>query len=214
MRYDKLKNAERTNHRQERKMTMKKILAAALSLMLVTGLFAACGKNNTNNPNNGGNTTNQETTNSGVTEGTILDTIPEENMGTGLSEAMNSIAEAVEGAVEWPAMVLMTDAATLKDFFLLDAENPNYKEVMVKQAAMSAAFGEIIVIEAVDGKVDEAVKDLEARKQKLIDQDAFYPEHQELAQNAIVGKKGNYAYLLAGQGAADAEKALIEKLPA
>lgn len=191
---------------------MKKILAATLSLMLVTGLFAACGKNNTNNPPK--ETTGQaETTAPKVTEGTILDNIPED-IGAGVSEAMNSFAEAIEGAVEWPAMVLMTDAATLKDFFLLDAENPNYKEVMVKQAAMSAAFGEIIVIEAVEGKVDEAVKDLEARKQKLIDQDAFYPEHQELAQNAIVGKKGNYAYLLAGQGAADAEKALIEKLPA
>lgn len=190
---------------------MKKILAAALSLMLVTGLFAACGSNNTNNTPN--ETTGPVETTPAPEETTDNGLIEMPDAENPLSEAMTSIAEAVEGAVEWPAMVAITDAAIMKDYFTLDNANPNYKDVMVKQAMMSAAFGEIIVIEAVEGKVDEAVKDLEARKQKLIDQDAFYPEHQELAQDTIVGKQGNYAYLLAGAGAADAETALKEALP-
>ena len=181
---------------------MKKILAMTLSLILVTGVFAACS--NDNNSSSSSETTTSETTTS---EETTSETTADDGASAVKTETQK-LADVVENSVEWTSMILVEDAERLKDKFGLDSKNPNYEEVTVKEAMMSAAFGEIIVIKAKDGKVDEAVKDLEARKAKMIEQDAFYPDHKELAENAVIGKEGNYAYLIVNEKATDAEKAL------
>ena len=87
---------------------------------------------------------------------------------------------------------MVTDPTILSEYFLLDASNENYKEMIVMQCPISAVMSEIIIIQADD--VDAAAEDLKARQQKAIDQDAWYPDDIDMANNSIVGTCGDYAY--------------------
>ena len=107
---------------------------------------------------------------------------------------------------EWPSLMEVTDETILKEFFLLDHANENYKEMIVMQCPISAVMSEIIIINADD--VSAAQADLEARKTKAIEQDAWYPNDQELAAASIVGTNGNYAYYIIGQNASAAEQSI------
>ena len=82
--------------------------------------------------------------------------------------------------------------------------NENYKEMIVMQCPISAVMSEIIIIQADD--VDAAAEDLKARQQKAIDQDAWYPDDIDMANNSIVGTCGDYAYFIIGSEAETAEK--------
>lgn len=121
----------------------------------------------------------------------------------------NPLYPAVEKALsesEWPSLMEVTDETILKEFFLLDPANENYKEMIVMQCPISAVMSEIIIINADDVSAAEA--DLEARKTKAIEQDAWYPNDQELAAASIVGTNGSYAYYIIGQNASAAEKSI------
>lgn len=199
----------------------KKCIALVCASILAASMLAACGNNNDSSgqdssSGSSGSSSSETTTSaadsasSGMDSENALSSGMEdvesglESMGEGISDAMKGLFDTIEGAVEWTPLTEVSDASVLKDMGL-DKDNPNYEEIIVKQAAISAAYAEIVVIKAKD--VDEAVKDLEAHKEK-ISQDAFYPMHQDLAKQAIIGKQGNYAYLIANENGADAEKAL------
>ena len=127
-----------------------------------------------------------------------------------ISVDLTSIVNEITSKVEWASLSVIDDDQLISEFFKLDANNPNYKDILVEQCPMSAVIAEIILIQAND--VNSAMKDLEVRKQKLIDTDAFYPEHKEIAQQSIVGSYGNIAYFLASDSSAESEKVLKEYL--
>ncbi|MBE6838955.1 MAG: DUF4358 domain-containing protein [Ruminococcus sp.] len=186
---------------------MKKIIMVTTAVCLLAATFTACAgnKNNPEETTTPTGTTMAETTT--IADETTGDETTTEAEGNG--ESATTLAElgaVMESVGEWPAMDEFLDKEMVADFMLLDVDNPNYKDIYIKKAMMSAAFGEYIIIEAED--VDAAVEDLEARRTKLIEVDAFYPEHQELAEQAVVGKIGNYAYLIAKDNAAEVEAAL------
>lgn len=107
---------------------------------------------------------------------------------------------------EWPFMDEVTDPVIISEFFTLDVSNSNYNGLIIMQCPMSASMSEVIIIDAVD--VDSAKADLEARRTKAIETDAWYPHDQELAEASIVGTNGSYAYFIIGDSAADAESAI------
>ena len=125
---------------------------------------------------------------------------------------MQPLADAALSVGEWPSLWEVTDPQILSDFFLLDETNENYRNMIVFQCPMSATMTEVIIIEAED--VESAKSDLEARRQKAIDQDAFYPNDVDLANASIVGTEGNYAYFILAGNAAEAETALVEAIKA
>lgn len=127
-----------------------------------------------------------------------------------ISVDLTSIVNEITSKVEWASLSVIDDDQLISEFFKLDANNPNYKDILVEQCPMSAVIAEIILIQAND--VNSAMEDLEVRKQKLIDTDAFYPEHKEIAQQSIVGSYGNIAYFLASDSSAESEKVLKEYL--
>ena len=167
---------------------MKKliILLTTLTIMLV-----GCGNtnDNTSNSNQDGSTTSQ------VEE---------------ISVDLTSIVNEITSKVEWASLSVIDDDQLISEFFKLDVNNPNYQNILVEQCPMSAVIAEIILIQAND--VNSAMEDLEVRKQKLIDTDAFYPEHKEIAEQSIVGSYGNIAYFLASDSSAESEKVLKEYL--
>ncbi len=146
------------------------------------------------------------------------DILPEENIddlniNSGSEEAdvisenpLMPIASAALDANEWPVMAEVTDSFMLTEFFLLDGENENYNDLLVLQCPISAVMSEIIIIDAADA--DAAKEDLEARRTKAIETDAWYPNDKELAEASIVGTNGNYAYFIIGTYAAEAENAI------
>lgn len=216
---------------------MNKKIAMLAALLAVGMTFAACGgnKNEETIETTAAETTAAETSDTGFSE-IKEDILPEESESLEVSadeadEEMvddesaddesaepvipdetvsdNPLYPAVEKALsesEWPSLMEVTDEVILKEFFLLDPANENYKEMIVMQCPISAVMSEIIIINADDVSAAEA--DLEARKTKAIEQDAWYPNDQELAAASIVGTNGNYAYYIIGQNASAAEQSI------
>ncbi len=208
-------------------MIFKKASAAIAALALCAGLLTACG-------GDGGSAENETAASESATDavsdtaeaaedtsgttGIITETtiVSEEALVTEPEETaenpLQPLADAAVSVGEWPSLWEVTDAQMLSDFFLLDAENENYKNMIVLQCPMSANMTEIIIIEADD--VEAAKTDLEARRKKAQDQDAFYPDDVDKAAASIVGAEGNYAYFILAYDASDAETALVDAIKA
>lgn len=122
------------------------------------------------------------------------------------SNPLRPMADAALADGEWPFMEEVTDSVIINEFFTLDPDNANYTGFIIMQCPMSASMSEVIIIEAND--VDSAKADLDARRTKAIEIDAWYPHDQELAAASIVGTNGNYAYFIIGDSAEAAETAL------
>ncbi len=201
---------------------MKKIIAMISAIAVCTAIFTACSSGETETPE----TTTAETTISetiaeeteAATEEAPAETeesveeAPYEDGGEVSANALQPVADAALAVGEWPAMMEVTDTMMLTDYFMLDPENANYLNMLVMQCPMSATMSEIIIIEAED--VEAAKADLNARRDKAISQDAWYPNDVELAEASIVGTEGNYAYFILAGAAAEAEPAIIEAIKA
>ncbi len=138
------------------------------------------------------------------------DELPSEDSGEVGMNPLQTVVDAALAVGEWPAMMEITDEMMLTEYFKLDPANANYRNLMVMQCPMSATMSEIIIIEADD--VDAAKADLDARREKAITQDAWYPNDVELAEASIVGTEGDYAYFILAGSAAEAETAIVEAL--
>lgn len=192
---------------------MKKIIAAAAAVSMCV-MLAACGGDSGSADNA---SASAETTSAAAdvsetkTEADTEEAGGEEGTVGGVTDSANPLqplADAATSVGEWPALMEVNDPQMLSDFFLLDAGNENYRNMIVLQCPMSATMTELIIIETSD--TSAAVSDLEARRQKAIEQDAFYPNDVDLANASIVGTEGDYAYFILAWDAAEAEKALAE----
>jgi hypothetical protein len=167
---------------------MIKNLALALILTLATVSLVGCGSN-TNN--------------------TQPLEVTEENES--ISEVdLQAMVDYITSNVEWASLMQIDDPDLISEYFTLDATNPNYKQLLVSQCPMSAVIAEIILIQAED--VQSAKDDLNARRDKLINTDAYYPEHKEIAEESIIGNVGDIVYFIAGENAQESEDVLVEYL--
>ncbi len=195
-------------------MKFRKIAAFAAAMAVCAAGFSACGNDNSDTQETTAATTASDVP--AVTDDT--ETVSESDSGeasetdsgeTETSPLLEAVQNSIEG-LEWPFMEAVTDKDFIADFFLLDTENANYKNIVVMQCPMSANLTEMIVIEADD--VSSAKADLEARRTKAQEQDAFYPDDVERAGAAIVGTEGSYAYFIMGNEPEKAEEALLANL--
>lgn len=195
---------------------MKRTIAAAAAVMLVMSMFTGCGKKNQTNAAQSETTsavseTTQTTTQTSQTmtessaSSEISQETSEENVET--VNPLNHLAEAALAVGEWPAMAEVTDENILSDYFLLDKNNQNYKNLIVMQCPMSANMSELIIIEAED--TSAAADDLKERRKKAQETDAFYPADEEKAKNAIVGTSGDYAYYILSSEPEKSEEAIL-----
>ena len=201
-------------------MKFRKLAAFTAALTICAAVFTACGSDT-------GESNASDTQSQSVTDNTLSEAESnsqeaeseeslreeeesrreEEQTGSGvLSEA----ADAALANAEWPAMAEMDDPDFIADFFLLDAGNANYKDLLVLKCPMSANLAELIIIEADD--VSSAQADLENRQKKAQEQDAFYPDDVEKAGTSIVGTEGSYAYFIMGSNPDSVETALVNYL--
>lgn len=178
-----------------------------LSLLMMLSLTVACGNSNTDDSN-----TNTDSVQTTIQEDSSQNAEVQDTSSSTENQAidLNAIVNEVTSKVEWAKLDTIEDASIINDFFTLDAENSNYNQLLVMQCPMSAVIAEIILIDAND--VDSAIQDLNARRDKLINTDAFYPEHKEIAEQSIIGNRGNIVYFIASQNAQESEKILLEYL--
>lgn len=104
----------------------------------------------------------------------------------------------------------VTNKEILSEYFLINSDDEKIEESVVYQCPMSAVMSEIIVLKSSD--VDYVKNILEQRKDKAINQDAFYPEDVENAAASIVGTTGNYAYFIISSTSTEDEEALVNLL--
>ena len=206
-------------------MKFRKVITAAAVLTACALILTACGKDSTEETTSAPDTETETTTESSaeVTEETtpddVSEDVPEDIPNNDNAEdepvdipdetpnALQSIADAALAVGEWPALWEVTDPQLISDFFLLDASNGNYQNMLILQCPMSANMTEIIIVQAED--VSAAKADLEARQKKAQEQDAFYPDDVERAGASIVGTEGDYAYFIMGDNASAAETEIV-----
>ncbi|MCM1328521.1 MAG: DUF4358 domain-containing protein [Ruminococcus sp.] len=192
-------------------MKFRKFFTAAAVLAACALILTACGKESTEETTSAETETEtsaETATAAETTEETVPEEVSEDTTEEEISDnPLQPIADAALAVGEWPMLWEVDDPMLISDFFLLDAENDNYQNMLILQCPMSANMTEIILIKAED--VSAAKADLEARRKKAQEQDAFYPDDVERAGASIVGTEGDYAYFLMGDNAASAETEIV-----
>lgn len=202
-------------------MKFRKVITAAAVLTACALILTACGKDSTEETTSAPDTEAETITESPAeaTEETKTEDVPEDIPNNDNAEdepveipdegqnSLQPIADSALAVGEWPALWEVSDPQLISDFFLLDASNENYQNLLILQCPMSANMTEIIIIQAED--VSAAKADLEARQKKAREQDAFYPDDVERAGASIVGTEGNFAYFLMGDNASAAETEIV-----
>ena len=119
------------------------------------------------------------------------------------------LMEIVLESADFPATIVVDEQYIEADFGL---DKSDFTDYAIVQQAVSVDLSEVIILKAADGKTDRLLEQLKARKQQLNDTLAFYPNQTESAAAAVVGEKNGYVYLICHKDAAQAEKALLDKL--
>ena len=209
-------------------MKIKKNIVMIMAAVMAVSSLAACGSNGKTEESTVSETVSETASETAApetesseestseTSESVSETETEESTEgeTGEDESAVSplmeYADAAMSAGEWPEMEAVSDKYILSDYFLLDADNENYRDLLVMQCPMSANMSEFIIIEADDTQA--AADDLKARREKAQNGDAFYPDDVDKANDAIVGTAGDYAYFIMCFEPEKAEEALLLKI--
>lgn len=201
----------------------KKIIAALLAGAMILSI-SSCGKKNEETTTPAATTPTETTTEATTTEAettTETEAATEEATDTSVPENEDS-AEAetndceklvnavLNSGIEFGATALVEDKELLADVMGYDLDLID--EYGVATALMSVHLIEIAVVKPAEGKMEDVLKMFNERKEKLINELAFYPAQVEAAEKTVIGSKGEYAYLICDNSAAEAEEKLIEAI--
>ncbi len=201
----------------------KKIIAALLAGAMILSI-SSCGKKNEETTTPAATTPAETTTEATTTEAettTETEAATEEATDTSVPENEDS-AEAetndceklvnavLNSGIEFGATALVEDKEMLADVMGYDLDLID--EYGVATALMSVHLIEIAVVKPAEGKMEDVLKMFNERKEKLINELAFYPAQVEAAEKTVIGSKGEYAYLICDNSAAEAEEKLIEAI--
>lgn len=121
------------------------------------------------------------------------------------------LMESVLNSVQFPQLVELTDEERIKGDMGIDLSL--VEEYAVVQQMLSVDICEVIILIAKDeGAAKELESVLEARKESLINDFAFYPNQVAWAEATEVGKVMNVVYLICHEEADKAALALIEEV--
>lgn len=133
------------------------------------------------------------------------------SVSDGTDKSAGELLEIVLNSVQFPQLVEVTDEDRI--FGELGIDLSLVEEYAIVQQMLSVDICEVIVLIAKDGgAVGELEAVLEARKESLINDFAFYPNQVEWAEATEVGSVKNVVYLICHEEAAEAEMALIDKV--
>lgn len=119
------------------------------------------------------------------------------------------LLNTVLNSIEFPQTIEVTDESRIAEMGIDLSLTEDYAVV---QQMLSVDVVEVIILKAKDGETGRLEEQLEARKESLINDFAFYPEQVESANATKVGSEGNAVYLICHAEAATAEQKLIEEI--
>lgn len=149
---------------------MKKLLALALASIMSMSLIA-CGSE-----------TKEE-----ASQNASLDVTVE--------EFYYNTLDSIDGETPFLMNILDVDPLMVEDMFGLTEDM--YEEAGFFLPGMSALIDEVSIVKASEGNLDAVVEALNNRLE-TVKANAFYPEHVELVQNAVVVQNGNYVMFAVG----------------
>ncbi len=182
----------------------KRIISTLLAAAMIIAV-SGCS-NNEKDETTTTTTTAAVTTTTELTSGTTdAEDAPEAEVTTDAPEEGDVDAAAQTNCQKITDAVLKSDA--IKDWATVQTDDQILNDVLgydlslfedysVVMHMMSAHLIEVAVVKPAAGKEDAALEFLNNRKEKLINEVAFYPEQQENAEKTIVGSYGGYDYLL------------------
>ena len=121
------------------------------------------------------------------------------------SELLNTVLDSID----FPPTVEITEKSAFEEMGIDLSVTEDH--AAVKQM-LSVDVVEVIILMVKDGETEITLEQLNARKDSLINDFAYYPEQVESANATIVGSEGNVAYLICHVDSEKAEKKLIEKI--
>lgn len=120
------------------------------------------------------------------------------------------LLSVVLNSVQFPQTVNVDDENIITDELGIDLSL--VEDYAIVRQMLSVDVSEVIILIARDGANDQLQTALEARKQSLINDFAFYPNQVAAAEATEVGTVWNVVYLICHEEAATAKQALIEEV--
>jgi hypothetical protein len=116
-------------------------------------------------------------------------------------------AAAME-AVEWPAMMEVTDNDLSQSFFGIDLSM--CEDFYIANQLISAQLNEIVIAKPAEGMEDELKAAFDAHYEYIQTDAAFYPEQEASAAGAVEGTTDDgYYYIVVHENGSDAAAALL-----
>lgn len=125
-------------------------------------------------------------------------------------KSAGDILSAVLNSVQFPQTVDLDDESRITEELGIDLSLVD--DYAIVQQMLSVDVSEVIILVAKDGAGSQLQAALEARKDSLINDFAFYPNQVASAEATEVGTVKNVVYLICHEEAAIAEQALIEEV--
>ena len=123
---------------------------------------------------------------------------------------VRELADVVLASVSFPATIEHTKQEDIELFFGFDLFDEASQYIFIQQA-MSVHLVELIIIKpSHDGDTKLIMDYLNARRDKLMNDVAFYPNQHEAADASVAGFKEGYYYLICHEDAKIAEAVLLE----
>jgi hypothetical protein len=106
-----------------------------------------------------------------------------------------------------PAPIMTDISESRYDEFFINPDDA--VSIVAKEAAISAFFVQVIIIEAKDGRVGTVLSAMNKHQSNLADE-TFYPQGVAAAAASVVGSRGNIVYLICDVRGREIESALIK----
>lgn len=125
-------------------------------------------------------------------------------------KSADDLLSVVLNSVQFPQTLELDDESRITDELGIDLSLVD--DYAIVQQMLSVDVSEVVILIAKDGAADRLQDALEARKQSLINDFAFYPNQVAAAEATEVGSVKNVVFLICHEEAATARERLIEAI--
>ena len=187
---------------------MKKFLSTAIIMAMLAATVTGCSNNN-----NSSDAGSSEGNSSVVSGDTGSDTSGDNSDNAEAALTAKDMAANIMTAVEWPAMMEITDAETANLMVGIDLNL--CEDYYFTNQMMSVHLNEVLIAKPKAGSEDALKEQFDARFDYIKNGAAFYPEQEESAAGAVNGTtEDGYLFIIVHADGAKAQEAMLNNPPA
>lgn len=190
---------------------MKKFLSTAMIIAALAMTVTGCSRNNDGSSDAGSSDTGSSVTTSEAGTGSDGGNTSGDSEAAALTA--RDMAANVLTAVEWPALMEVSDNETASMMFGIDTNL--CEDFYFTNQMMSVHLNEILIAKPKSGSEEDLKAQFDARFAYIKDGAAFYPEQEESAAGAVSGTTDDgYLYIIVHAEGAKAQEAMLNNPPA